>query len=133
MNELKSYVVNYDVEYKVKPNDFTEVVIKTKYTNPSLVARENDIEKVAENNFSVHKENHCRLLYNKIQQDMNFYDKLEYIKNVSSKLINTTCSPTENFKTAYKINQITMLDAENSEEINEDDIVIKQQEENNND
>ena len=59
--------------------------------------------------------------------------KLDYIKNVSSKLINTTCSPTENFKTAYKINQITMLDAENSEEINEDDIVIKQQEEKNND
>ena len=82
MNELKSYVVNYDVEYKVKPNDFTEVIIKTKYTNPSLVARENDIEKVAENNFSVHEENHCRLLYNKIQQDMNFYDKLDYIKNV---------------------------------------------------
>ena len=38
MSELKSYITTYDIEYTVQLNDFTEVVIKTNYTNPSMIA-----------------------------------------------------------------------------------------------
>ena len=48
MSELKSYITTYDVEYTVQLNDFTEVVIKTKYTNPSMVARPEDKERSQE-------------------------------------------------------------------------------------
>ena len=46
MSELKSYITTYDIEYNVQLNDFTEVVIK-KYTNPSMVARPEDKDEVA--------------------------------------------------------------------------------------
>ena len=36
---VKIYITTYDIEYNVQLNDFTEVVIKTKYTNPSMIAR----------------------------------------------------------------------------------------------
>ena len=38
MSELQSYITTYNIEYTVQLNDFTEVVIKTKYTNPSMIA-----------------------------------------------------------------------------------------------
>ena len=45
MSELKSWVVNYDIEFTVKPNPHTEVIIKTQYrTDPSVISREEDIE-----------------------------------------------------------------------------------------
>ena len=47
MNELQSYITTYDVEYTVQLNDITEVIIKTKYTNPSMIARPEDKDEVA--------------------------------------------------------------------------------------
>ena len=48
MSELQSYITTYDVQFTVKLNEFTEVVIKTKYTNPSMIARPEDKDEVAE-------------------------------------------------------------------------------------
>ena len=47
MSELKSYITTYDIEYIVQLNDFTEVVIRTQYTNPSMIARPEDKDEVA--------------------------------------------------------------------------------------
>ena len=46
MSELKSYITTYDIEYIVQLNDFTEVVIRTQYTNPSMIARPEDKDEV---------------------------------------------------------------------------------------
>ena len=108
MSELQSYITTYNIEYTVQLNDFTEVVIKTNYTNPSMIARPEDKEEVARVDYDNTKNTNLKTLFNKIQSEMNFY-KDEYIEKVKTKLVNTEIKPTEDFSKSYKITQLITL------------------------
>ena len=111
MSELKSYITTYDIEYTVQLNDFTEVIIRTQYTNPSMIARPEDKDEVAKVDYENTKNTNLRTLYNKIQNEMHLY-KDDFIGKVKTKLMNTEIKPTEDFGKAYKINQMTTLSTE---------------------
>ena len=79
MNDLQSYITTYDVEYTVQLNDITEVIIKTKYTNPSMIARPEDKDEVARVDYDNTKNTNLKKSsIIKIQSEMNFY-KDEYL------------------------------------------------------
>ena len=131
MSELKSYITTYDIEYNVQLNDFTEVVIKTKYTNPSMVARPEDKDEVARVDYDNTKNTNLRTLYNKISNEMHLY-KDDFIGKVKTKLMNTEIKPTEDFGKAYKINQMTTLSTEDEMDdmTEEDEITLLAQDTN---
>jgi hypothetical protein len=118
--ELKSYITTYSVEYKVELNDFTSVIIHTKYTNPSMIARPSDTNEVAKVDYENTKNTNLRTLYNKIQTDMNLF-KDEYIEKVKTQLTNIDINSTEDFGKAYKINQMTTLSVADEMEITDED------------
>ena len=120
MSELKSYITTYDVEYTVQLNDFTEVVIKTKYTNPSMIARPEDKDEVAEVDYNNSKNTNLKTLYNKIQTDMNLF-KDEYLEKVKTKLMNTEIKPTKDFSKAYKITQLITLSSDDEIEMTDEE------------
>ena len=131
MSELKSYITTYDIEYTVQLNDFTEVVIKTKYTNPSMIARPEDKDEVARVDYDNTKCTNLRTLYNKISNEMHLY-KDDFIGKVKTKLMNTEIKPTEDFGKAYKINQMTTLSTEDEMDdmTEEDEITLLAQDTN---
>ena len=131
MSELKSYITTYDIEYTVQLNDFTEVVIKTKYTNPSMIARPEDKDEVARVDYDNTKCTNLKTLYNKISNEMHLY-KDDFIEKVKTKLVNTEIKPTEDFGKAYKINQMTTLSTEDEMDdmTEEDEITLLAQDTN---
>ena len=131
MSELKSYITTYDIEYNVQLNDFTEVVIRTQYTNPSMIARPEDKDEVAKVDYENTKNTNLRTLYNKIQNEMHLY-KDDFIGKVKTKLMNTEIKPTEDFGKAYKINQMTTLSTEDEMDdmTEEDEITLLAQDTN---
>ena len=130
MNELQSYITTYDVEYTVQLNDFTEVVIKTKYTNPSMVARPEDKDEVARVDYDNTKCTNLKTLYNKISNDMHLY-KDDFIGKVKTKLMNTEIKPTEDFSKAYKITQlITLSDDDEMDMTEEEELTLLAQDTN---
>ena len=131
MSELKSYITTYDIEYNVQLNDFTEVVIKTKYTNPSMIARPEDKDEVARVDYDNTKCTNLKTLYNKISNEMHLY-KDDFIGKVKTKLMNTEIKPTEDFGKAYKINQMTTLSTEDEMDdmTEEDEITLLAQDTN---
>ena len=66
--ELKSYITTYSVEYKVELNDFTSVIIHTKYTNPSMIARPSDRNEVAKVDYENTKNTNLRTLITKFKR-----------------------------------------------------------------
>ena len=108
--KLKSYVVNYDVEFVVELNDFTEVIIRIQYTNPSMICRPADSSEVARVTYDNMKNTNLKVLYDKIQTEMNFY-KDDFVEKVETKLMNTSIVSTENLGKGYNVKQITMLSA----------------------
>ena len=120
MSELKSYITTYDIEYTVQLNDFTEVVIRTQYTNPSMIARPEDKDEVAKVDYENTKNTNLRTLYNKISNEMHLY-KDDFIGKVKTNLMNTKIKPTEDFGKAYKINQMTTLSSEDEMDMTEED------------
>ena len=131
MSELKSYITTYDIEYTVQLNDFTEVVIRTQYTNPSMIARPEDKDEVARVDYDNTKNTNLRTLYNKISNEMHLY-KDDFIGKVKTKLMNTEIKPTEDFGKAYKINQMTTLSTEDEMDdmTEEDEITLLAQDTN---
>ena len=131
MSELKSYITTYDIEYNVQLNDFTEVVIRTQYTNPSMIARPEDKDEVAKVDYENTKNTNLRTLYNKIQNEMHLY-KDDFIGKVKTKLMDTEIKPTEDFGKAYKINQMTTLSTEDEMDdmTEEDEITLLAQDTN---
>ena len=131
MNELQSYITTYDVEYTVQLNDITEVIIKTKYTNPSMIARPEDKDEVARVDYDNTKCTNLKTLYNKISNEMHLY-KDDFIGKVKTKLMNTEIKPTEDFGKAYKINQMTTLSTEDEMDdmTEEDEITLLAQDTN---
>ena len=119
MSELKSYITTYDIEYNVQLNDFTEVVIKTKYTNPSMIARPEDKEEVARVDYDNTKCTNLKTLYNKISNEMHLY-KDDFIEKVKTKLVNTEIKPTEDFGKSYKITQLITLSKDDEEELTDE-------------
>ena len=93
MSELKSYITTYDIEYTVQLNDFTEVVIKTKYTNPSMIARPEDKDEVARVDYDNTKCTNLKLSITRLNE-MHLY-KDDFIGKVKTKLIDTEIKPTE--------------------------------------
>ena len=120
MSELQSYITTYDVQFTVQLNEFTEVVIKTKYTNPSMIARPEDKDEVAEVDYNNNKNTNLKTLYNKIQTDMNLF-KDEYIEKVKTKLMNTEIKPTKDFSKAYKITQLITLSSDDEIEMTDEE------------
>jgi len=118
--KLKSYVVNYDVEFVVELNDFTEVIIRTNYCNPSMICRPEDSSEVARVGYDNMKNTNLKVLYDKIQTEMNFY-KDEFVEKVKTKLMNTSIEPTENLGKGYNVNQITMLSANDEIEFSQEE------------
>ena len=131
MSELKSYITTYDIEYTVQLNDFTEVVIRTQYTNPSMIARPEDKDEVAKVDYENTKNTNLRTLYNKISNEMHLY-KDDFIGKVKTKLMDTEIKPTEDFGKAYKINQMTTLSTEDEMDdmTEEDEITLLAQDTN---
>ena len=131
MSELKSYITTYDIEYTVQLNDFTEVIIRTQYTNPSMIARPEDKDEVARVDYDNTKNTNLRTLYNKISNEMHLY-KDDFIGKVKTKLMNTEIKPTEDFGKAYKINQMTTLSTEDEMDdmTEEDEITLLAQDTN---
>ena len=130
MSELQSYITTYDVQFTVQLNEFTEVVIKTKYTNPSMIARPEDKDEVAEVDYNNSKNTNLKTLYNKIQTDMNLF-KDEYIEKVKTKLMNTEIKPTKDFSKAYKITQlITLSDDDEMDMTEEEELTLLAQDTN---
>jgi len=131
MSELQSYITTYNIEYTVQLNDFTEVVIKTKYTNPSMIARPEDKDEVARVDYDNTKCTNLKTLYNKISNEMHLY-KDDFIGKVKTKLMNTEIKPTEDFGKAYKINQMTTLSTEDEMDdmTEEDEITLLAQDTN---
>ena len=131
MSELQSYITTYDIEYTVQLNDFTEVIIRTQYTNPSMIARPEDKDEVARVDYTNTKNTNLRTLYNKIQNEMHLY-KDDFIGKVKTKLMNTEIKPTEDFGKAYKINQMTTLSTEDEMDdmTEEDEITLLAQDTN---
>ena len=119
MSELKSYITTYEIEYNVQLNDFTEVVIKTKYTNPSMIARPEDKDEVAKVDYENTKNTNLRTLYNKISNEMHLY-KDDFIEKVKTKLVNTEIKPTEDFGKSYKITQLITLSKDDEEELTDE-------------
>ena len=120
MSELKSYITTYDIEYNVQLNDFTEVVIKTKYTNPSMIARPEDKDEVARVDYDNTKCTNLKTLYNKISNEMHLY-KDDFIGKVKTKLIDTEIKPTEDFSKAYKITQLITLSSDDEIEMTDEE------------
>ena len=130
MSKLKSYITTYDIEYTVQLNDFTEVVIKTKYTNPSMVARPEDKDEVARVDYDNTKCTNLKTLYNKISNEMHLY-KDDFIEKVKTKLIDTEIKPTEDFSKAYKITQlITLSDDDEMDMTEEEELTLLAQDTN---
>lgn len=130
MSELKSYITTYDIEYIVQLNDFTEVVIRTQYTNPSMIARPEDKDEVARVDYTNTKNTNLRTLYNKIQNEMHLY-KDDFIGKVKTKLMNTEIKPTEDFGKAYKINQMTTISSDDEMEMtDEEELTLLAQDDN---
>ena len=120
MNDLQSYITTYDVEYTVQLNDITEVIIKTKYTNPSMIARPEDKEEVARVDYDNTKNTNLKSLYNKIQSEMNFY-KDEYIEKVKTKLTNTKIDVAKDYGKSYKITQLITLSSSDEMDMTEEE------------
>ena len=120
MSELKSYITTYDIEYNVQLNDFTEVVIKTNYTNPSMIARPEDKEEVARVDYDNTKCTNLKTLYNKISNEMHLY-KDDFIGKVKTKLMNTEIKPTKDFSKAYKITQLITLSSDDEIEMTDEE------------
>tara|TARA_B100001057_G_scaffold131485_1_gene130737 strand:- start:346 stop:831 length:486 start_codon:yes stop_codon:yes gene_type:complete len=130
MSELKSYITTYDIEYIVQLNDFTEVVIRTQYTNPSMIARPEDKDEVARVDYTNTKNTNLRTLYNKIQNEMHLY-KDDFIAKVKTKLMNTEIKPKEDFGKAYKINQMTTISSDDEMEMtDEEELTLLAQDDN---
>ena len=120
MSELKSYITTYDIEYTVQLNDFTEVVIKTNYTNPSMIARPEDKETVARIDYDNTKNTNLKTLYNKVSNDMHLY-KDDFAEKVTTRCLNTTIKPTEDFGKAYKINQMITISQDDEMDVTEEE------------
>ncbi len=120
MQPLQSYITTYNVEYTVQLNDITEVIIKTKYTNPSMIARPEDKEEVARVDYDNTKNTNLKSLYNKIQSEMNFY-KDEYIEKVKTKLTNTKIDVAKDYGKSYKITQLITLSSSDEMDMTEEE------------
>ena len=130
MSELKSNITTDEIEYNVQLNDFTEVVIKTKYTNPSMIARPEDKEEVARVDYDNTKCTNLKTLYNKISNEMHLY-KDDFIGKVKTKLMNTEIKPTEDFGKSYKITQlITLSDNDEMDMTEEEELTLLAQDTN---
>ena len=117
---LQSYIATYDVEYTVQLNEFTEVIIRTQYTNPSMIARPEDKETVARIDYDNTKNTNLKTLYNKVSNDMHLY-KDDFAEKVTTRCLNTTIKPTEDFGKAYKINQMITISQDDEMDVTEEE------------
>ena len=85
MSELQSYITTYNIEYTVQLNDFTEVVIKTKYTNPSMIARPEDKDEVARVDYDNTKCTNLKLSITRFQMRC-IYTKMTLLKKLKPNL-----------------------------------------------
>ena len=99
MSELKSCVVNYEVEFTVKPNPHTEVIIKTKKADPSVISREEDKETTSKVLYENKVETTNKILYGKVHQDINMYQDDDYMEKVSRRLVKTEIKDKKNLQT----------------------------------
>ena len=76
-----------------------------------MICRPEDSSEVARVGYDNMKNTNLKVLYDKIQTEMNFY-KDEFVEKVKTKkLMNTSIELTENLGKGYNANQITMLSA----------------------
>jgi len=125
-DELQSYVVNYEIEYKVKPNPFTEVVIRTKRTDTNLISRPEDIEIVASTTYDNNYEPINKLLYEKVHQEINMYNDDDYMEKVSSRLVSTEIKPTKDYEEHYKVQQVNVIQDKDNELKDEREVDVRQ-------
>tara|TARA_B100000073_G_scaffold324977_2_gene308363 strand:- start:370 stop:762 length:393 start_codon:yes stop_codon:yes gene_type:complete len=125
-DELQSYVVNYEIEYKVKPNPFTEVVIRTKRTDTNLISRPEDIEIVASTSYDNNYEPINKLLYEKVHQEINMYNDDDYMEKVSSRLVSTEIKPTKDYEEHYKVQQVNVIQDKDNELKDEREVDVRQ-------
>ena len=125
-DELQSYVVNYEIEYKVKPNPFTEVVIRTKRTDTNLISRPEDIEIVASTTYENNYEPINKLLYEKVHQEINMYNDDDYMEKVSSRLVSTEIKPTKDYEEHYKVQQVNVIQDKDNELKDEREVDVRQ-------
>lgn len=114
-DKLKSYVVNYQIEYSVQVNDHTEVTIKTKRSNPHLICREEDKDEMARHLYQCNDNLHNRILYDKIVSDLNLYGNDEdYEEKVEHKLLQTEISDIENYNNHYRVDCVSQIRSEDN-------------------
>ena len=126
MSELKSWVVNYEVEFTVKPNPHTEVIIKTKRTDPSVISREEDIETTSKVLYDNQEETTNKILYEKVHQDINMYNDDDYQEKVSRRLVKTEIKETKDYKEHYKVDQINIIKDDHNDIRDEREIEVRQ-------
>ena len=114
-DKLKSYVVNYQIEYSVQVNDYTEVTIKTKRSNPHLICREEDKDEMARHLYQCNDNLHNRILYDKIVSDLNLYGNDEdYEEKVEHKLLQTEINDIENYNNHYRVDCVSQIRSEDN-------------------
>lgn len=114
-DKLKSYVVNYQIEYSVQVNEHTEVTIKTKRSNPHLICREEDKDEMARHLYQCNDNLHNRILYDKIVSDLNLYGNDEdYEEKVEHKLLQTEISDIENYNNHYRVDCVSQIRSEDN-------------------
>lgn len=114
-DKLKSYVVNYQIEYSVQVNDHTEVTIKTKRSNPHLICREEDKDEMARHLYQCNDNLHNRILYDKIVSDLNLYGNDEdYEEKVEHKLLQTEINDIENYNNHYRVDCVSQIRSEDN-------------------
>ena len=109
-HNFKSYKVNYHIEYEIKSDNDTSVVIKTKRID-YIFAREEDAEEIANLNYSCFNEINVKdkVIYDKIINELNFYQTDEYFEKVSVKRTDTKVEEVSKNLPNHKVETVSYL------------------------
>ena len=85
-----------------------------------MIARPEDKETVARIDYDNTKNTNLKTLYNKVSNDMHLY-KDDFAEKVTTRCLNTTIKPTEDFGKAYKINQMITISQDDEMDVTEEE------------
>ena len=128
---LKTYKVDYRVQFTVEPNPYTRVTIETERFE-NIICEQKDIEEISDIKFDVPPvfQLQDKVMYEKVIRDISIFNTEEFHKTVDIKLIDKKINEVVQTTKNYQIKNISFVESELNEDTDNEEfsnVMIKQE------
>ena len=114
---LKTYKVDYRVQFTVEPNPYTKVTIETERFE-NIICEKKDIEEISDIKFDVPPvfQLQDKVMYEKVIRDISILNTEDFHKTVDIKLIDKKINEVVQTTKNYQIKNISFVESELNED-----------------